>query len=614
MRRYLILALLLAANSLRAQLPIVDIGLFTDTPDTLTVRILPHGPFGGLVSLQFTLRWPAGSAATLGQEEATCPLGLPIGQVQTVVSGNHRYASYFGDYLQNLVNAGCPWSGSEEVVVVRIPVANSTDLSEFQLVNDGWTYANNSSFFVSLNGFDRTGSFYGSSAIGTQGNGLVIGDRFFENTGDCSHGADPGMAFRTMTIEPGGIDVITGATGAFTRELAPGAYTLEVPTEPYAAPACGQTLSVPFTVPADSVVLLPIIDTLPPLIDLQLLGMTGTPRPGMDHGVYLNVRNLGGAVCQNAQVTLTFAPLLGFVDALPYPSTSASGSLTWVLPPIAPQGSRNIMLWLSVPPDPGLTGTVLPYAATVTHPSDVDLANNSAGMSAEVVNSLDPNDILVTTDGGSGSTDFVIGQDTMLTYTIRFQNTGTAPAYQVTVTDTLSPDVDMSTFVQGVGSHPFTVRFKPGRVVEWQFNSINLPDSSTNERKSHGAVRFHIRPQAPLMPGTAITNSAGIVFDLNPPVITNEATVVLTTSTGLAQHTATTLALHPVPTSDLLHIRASDPDLDMLVIRGADGRMVRTVRIAEGSATTNVSDLPCGAYMVEGRSAGGMLRARFIKQ
>jgi hypothetical protein len=97
-------------------------------------------------------------------------------------------------------------------------------------------------------------------------------------------------------------------------------------------------------------------------------------------------------------------------------------------------------------------------------------------------------------------------------------------------------------------------------------------------------------------------------------VITNEATVVLTTSTGLAQHTATTLALHPVPTSDLLHIRASDPDLDMLVIRGADGRMVRTVRIAEGSATTNVSDLPCGAYMVEGRSAGGMLRARFIKQ
>ncbi|MEZ4740291.1 MAG: hypothetical protein R2818_13265 [Flavobacteriales bacterium] len=58
------------------------------------------------------------------------------------------------------------------------------------------------------------------------------------------------------------------------------------------------------------------------------------------------------------------------------------------------------------------------------------------------------------------------------------------------ITDTLSADYDMSSFQPGVCSHPCTLDFKAGRVVEWTFTDILLPDSNVNEAASHGLTSF----------------------------------------------------------------------------------------------------------------------------
>ena len=59
------------------------------------------------------------------------------------------------------------------------------------------------------------------------------------------------------------------------------------------------------------------------------------------------------------------------------------------------------------------------------------------------------------------------------------------------------------------------------RVLEFTFNNILLPDSTTNERESHGFVFFDLDAPKNLPPGTRIENTAAIYFDYNKPIITN---------------------------------------------------------------------------------------------
>src|SRR5690606_34512909 len=130
-----------------------------------------------------------------------------------------------------------------------------------------------------------------------------------------------------------------------------------------------------------------------------------------------------------------------------------------------------------------------------------------------VTASFDPNDKLAMTSSGYSNEYFYIDQDEWIDYTIRFQNTGTDTAFTVVITDTLNAELDMASFEQGLASHPFSVSFKPDRVVEWRFENILLPDSNVNEAASHGLVSFRIKPHLPILPGTEIENIANIYFD-----------------------------------------------------------------------------------------------------
>lgn len=139
----------------------------------------------------------------------------------------------------------------------------------------------------------------------------------------------------------------------------------------------------------------------------------------------------------------------------------------------------------------------------------------------QVRGSYDPNDKSVSPKGISSSGNVAPG--TPLTYTIRFQNTGSDTAYAVRIEDTLSADLDLSTLELGASSHPyeFSVSGKGRPAFRFQFDNIKLVDSITNEAESHGFVSFSIRPKAGLAIGTRIENTASIYFDFNDPVVTN---------------------------------------------------------------------------------------------
>ncbi|MFN0187167.1 MAG: T9SS type A sorting domain-containing protein [Bacteroidia bacterium] len=151
-----------------------------------------------------------------------------------------------------------------------------------------------------------------------------------------------------------------------------------------------------------------------------------------------------------------------------------------------------------------------------TNLTESNYNNNFISECFPVVGSFDPNDKSVYPNSYLD-----ISGDRWLTYTIRFQNTGTASAEHILITDTLNSAFDFSTFTLLSFSHqPITQIYNDG-LLKFNYPYINLPDSNTNEPESHGFIKYKIRATDTLLVGTNIQNTANIFFDFNAPVITN---------------------------------------------------------------------------------------------
>ncbi|MEM9821947.1 MAG: T9SS type A sorting domain-containing protein [Bacteroidota bacterium] len=135
------------------------------------------------------------------------------------------------------------------------------------------------------------------------------------------------------------------------------------------------------------------------------------------------------------------------------------------------------------------------------------------------IGSYDPND-KAGFPRGYGD-EFFIEANTDIEYKIRFQNTGTDTAFTVRIVDEIDPALDIASIRPGASSHPYELLIEDG-ALQFIFENIMLPDSNINEVASHGFVKFRIAQQPDNPLGTQIYNKAGIYFDFNLPIITNE--------------------------------------------------------------------------------------------
>jgi hypothetical protein len=160
--------------------------------------------------------------------------------------------------------------------------------------------------------------------------------------------------------------------------------------------------------------------------------------------------------------------------------------------------------------------------AAMTAAEDVGqfLGGGEASKKFRIAASRDPNQKIGPSGYGEGG--YIVG-DRPLSYQIHFENvdTATAPAQNISVTDTLDADLNWSTMVVGQTSHPptkVTVDSLQG-IIKWTFEGINLPPNK-HPPEGEGWVTYTIRPKETLLSGTQITNRASIVFDLNDPILT----------------------------------------------------------------------------------------------
>lgn len=355
----------------------------------------------------------------------------------------------------------------------------------------------------------------------------------------------------------------------------------------------------------------------PPSMDKvdMAVDLAGTvARPGFPTSAVLGVTNTSMVANGQTTVTLTFNPQMAFMFGIPSPAQLNGNTVTWnVAPGLGFHQRRSFMATFQVPASVPL-GTQLTYVATATQDSvELTLTNNTATWTRAVTGSYDPNDKLVHPEGI-----YHIENDSLLDYTIRFQNTGTDTAFTVVVVDTLAASLDVSTFKPGAASHPYTYTLTGGGLLTFTFANILLPDSNVNEARSHGLVKFSIKPHAPIEMGQAFVNRAYIYFDFNEPIITPDAVTVV----GLPMRVAEVEReeqphLYPVPAKQAVTVVLPQGAQAVRAwLLSPDGRRSAVTADFQGDRTVvSVAHLAAGVHFLQLVDRAGRVHvARFVKE
>jgi uncharacterized repeat protein (TIGR01451 family) len=225
--------------------------------------------------------------------------------------------------------------------------------------------------------------------------------------------------------------------------------------------------------------------------------------------------------------------------------------------------------------------------------NDAAPANNSLTYCYPVTNSYDPN----MKEAYPGVV--VPGFSDWITYTIHFQNNGTAPALNISVSDQLSTMLDSSSFLFLSASHSYNWTLSGGK-LNVLFPNIMLTDSASNYAASQGWFQFRIKPAGNYPAGTVIPNSAAIYFDYNPPIITNTSTVSYTAPIGISEnHNLFSLNAYPNPAHNAFTITSNHEIHDgKLLLISTTGQTVKLLPFSGTSATVDVTGLAAGVYVV----------------
>lgn len=202
------------------------------------------------------------------------------------------------------------------------------------------------------------------------------------------------------------------------------------------------------------------------------------------------------------------------------------------------------------------------------------------------------------------------GISTKLEYYIEFQNEGNDDAYDVNVTDVLSPKLDFKSLQIHSASHPYTMEFSEGR-LKFTFRDIFLKPKKVDEAGSKGYISFSINTVNGLEKGDSILNKAYIYFDLNAPVITN-TTVVRIDQTGTVDPLLPSLAagikVYPNPAGNLVKVECKL--YAPVHLYNAMGKLIGSIYPENGIAEFDLSALPSGIYFIR----CGEYSSKFIKQ
>jgi uncharacterized repeat protein (TIGR01451 family) len=243
--------------------------------------------------------------------------------------------------------------------------------------------------------------------------------------------------------------------------------------------------------------------------------------------------------------------------------------------------------------------TLVSGTYTANWQQDFTPYDNIFYFTSRIVASWDPNYKEVS-PAGEGEDGEISRADSVLTYTIHFQNTGNYYAQQVVLIDTLDPALNPLTLRPVYSSHPSSIQISENGIVTITFPSIMLAWQSIDERGSCCMCAFSVKLKHGLGNGTRISNAADIYFDYNEPVRTNSVVNTLNSELQVTEILGgQTVRIFPNPARDEITIESKDIPIQKIEIFDVDGRRVLGVNDYHSlSYKLNINSLKTGIYIL----------------
>ncbi|WP_333876631.1 T9SS type A sorting domain-containing protein [Flavobacterium sp.] len=332
------------------------------------------------------------------------------------------------------------------------------------------------------------------------------------------------------------------------------------------------------------------------------------PRPGFTYQNKVVYTNLGNQTIASGTVSFTKDPVVTITNNTQSGTTPTANGFTYNFANLLPFETREMTVTMQVPVIPTVSiGQLLTHSATIVPlVGDVVPTNNAASNSQIIIGAYDPNDKMEAHGERILHSSFT--SNDFLTYTIRFENTGTANAIDVRVNDVLSADLDESTIRMVSASHPY-VMDRVGNNVNWIFENIQLPPSVANTNIGKGYITFQIKPRAGYAVGDIIPNTASIYFDFNPPIITNTFNTEFVQQLGVDEFESADFVFYPNPVSDIVTITVKNNSaISSVTVYDVLGKMILSQKptAALPTQTIDFSAVSKGIYLLEVTTESGL--------
>ena len=277
-------------------------------------------------------------------------------------------------------------------------------------------------------------------------------------------------------------------------------------------------------------------------------------------------------------------------------------SIAGAFPTLAPHTTESFIVQYNVPANIPI-GTQINYndSAVYTSPmtnwlSDYTPWNNVDAYSTNVVGAWDPN-VKEVSPKGYGVPGFITQNDSVLTYTIHFQNTGNYNAQNIYLLDTLSNNLNLATLKPIYATHSFATTVTETGVMKVTFNNINLPYSLPASIVEL-IYTIHLKPN--LVDYTQIKNTASIYFDYNAPVRTNTTLNTISHNAGVEQlKTNNDILIYPNPSTGIFAVSSLKYKLQNIKVMNILGEEILQSTINNQQTTIDLSAYRKGIYFIQ---------------
>ncbi len=336
-------------------------------------------------------------------------------------------------------------------------------------------------------------------------------------------------------------------------------------------------------------------------------------QPGFNATYKIVYRNKGNIAVSGSLNFNYNDALLDFTSATLMPSTQSTGALSWNYADLLPFESRSIYVTISVN-SPSATppvniGTILNFNVSINPvATDENQTDNQFAYVQTVVGSSIPNGITCI----QGELLSLVEIGNYLHYVVNFENTGTYLAENVVARiEVDSAKFDIASLQLLSSSHPCYTRIA-GNIVEFIFEGINLEARSGNPPVGgHGDVLFKIRTNDNLVNNDIVLQRAGLYFDYNLPLITNDAETTFALLSNAGFELDASIAIYPNPTNTIINVNANST-IKSMELYDMQGRILQT--ILGNQTVLDIADQANGIYFLKITTDKGSKVEKIIKE